>query len=102
MLSLAPALVKPPIVLIADEPTLGLSPLVAEEVIRAINDIKELGTAVLLVEEHAQNALQMADVLAYMELGSLKWMGPRQDVNVDELSAIYLGGDADLTDLTTG
>jgi branched-subunit amino acid ABC-type transport system permease component/ABC-type branched-subunit amino acid transport system ATPase component len=102
MLSLAPALVKPPIVLIADEPTLGLSPLVAEDVIRAIHDVKELGTAVLLVEEHAQNALQMADVLAYMELGSLKWMGPRQDVNVDELSAMYLGGDAARTDLPIG
>jgi len=77
-------------------------PLVAEGVIRAIHDIKELGTAVLLVEEHAQNALQMADVLAYMELGSLKWMGPRQDVNVDELSAMYLGGDAARTNLTIG
>ena len=92
MLSLAPALVKPPAVLIADEPTLGLAPLVAEEVISAINAVKELGTAVLLVEEHAQNALQLADVLGFMELGNLKWVGPRKDVNVDELSAIYLGG----------
>ena len=92
MLSLAPALVKPPAVLVADEPTLGLSPLVADEVISAINAVKELGTAVLLVEEHAQNALQLADVLGFMGLGNLKWLGPRGDVNVDELSAIYLGG----------
>jgi branched-subunit amino acid ABC-type transport system permease component/ABC-type branched-subunit amino acid transport system ATPase component len=92
MLSLAPALVKPPAVLIADEPTLGLAPLVAEEVMSAISAVKELGTAVLLVEEHAQNALQLADVLGFMELGNLKWVGPRKDVNVDELSAIYLGG----------
>jgi branched-subunit amino acid ABC-type transport system permease component/ABC-type branched-subunit amino acid transport system ATPase component len=92
MLSLAPALVRPPAVLIADEPTLGLSPLVAEEVIGAIHAVKEQGTAVLLVEEHAQNALQLADVLGFMELGHLKWIGPRKDVNVDELSAIYLGG----------
>jgi len=92
MLSLAPALVKPPVVLIADEPTLGLSPLVAEEVIAAINAVKDLGTAVLLVEEHAQNALQLADVFGFMELGNLRWVGPRKDVNIDELSAIYLGG----------
>jgi ABC-type branched-subunit amino acid transport system ATPase component len=94
MLSLAPALVRPPVVLIADEPTLGLSPLVAEEVIGAINAVKSLGTAVLLVEEHAQNALKLADVLGFMELGRLKWVGPRKDVNVNDLSDIYLGGAA--------
>jgi ABC-type branched-subunit amino acid transport system ATPase component/ABC-type branched-subunit amino acid transport system permease subunit len=92
MLSLAPALVKPPAVLIADEPTLGLSPLVAEEVMAAITSIKAEGTAVLLVEEHAQNALQMADFLGFMELGHLKWVGPRQDVDIDDLSALYVGG----------
>jgi ABC-type branched-subunit amino acid transport system ATPase component len=91
MLSLVPALVKPPVVLIADEPTLGLSPLVAEEVIGAIKAVKDLGTAVLLVEEHAQNALKLADVLGFMELGHLKWMGPRADVDFEDLSAIYLG-----------
>ncbi len=92
MLSLAPALVKPPVVLIADEPTLGLAPLIADEVINAINEVKKLGTAVLLVEEHAQNALRLADVIAFIELGEVKWVGPREEVNVDELSAIYLGG----------
>jgi ABC-type branched-subunit amino acid transport system ATPase component/branched-subunit amino acid ABC-type transport system permease component len=92
MLSLAPALVKPPTVLIADEPTLGLAPLVADIVINAINEVKKLGTAVLLVEEHAQNALRLADVLGLMELGRLKWVGPRSEVNVEELSSVYLGG----------
>jgi ABC-type branched-subunit amino acid transport system ATPase component len=91
MLSLAPALVKPPAVLLADEPTLGLSPLVAEEVMRAIVEVCNQGTAVLLVEEHAQNAFAVADTVAFMELGSLTWIGPREDLDVEELSAVYLG-----------
>ena len=63
MLSLAPALADPPKVLIADEPTLGLAPLAAETVMQAILELRDAGTAVLLVEEHAQNALKVADTL---------------------------------------
>ena len=70
MLSLAPALADPPKVLIADEPTLGLAPLAAEAVMQAILELRDAGTAVLLVEEHAQNALKVADTLAFMELGT--------------------------------
>jgi ABC-type branched-subunit amino acid transport system ATPase component/branched-subunit amino acid ABC-type transport system permease component len=91
MLSLAPALVKPPAVLLADEPTLGLSPLVAEEVMRAIVEVCNQGTAVLLVEEHAHNAFAVADVVAFMELGYVTWIGPREELDVEELSAVYLG-----------
>ena len=78
MLSIVPALVSPPAVLIADEPTLGLAPLLAELVMDAILEIRSLGSAVLLVEEHAENALKVADVIAFMELGRVTWMGPRR------------------------
>ena len=79
MLSLAPALADPPKVLIADEPTLGLAPLAAETVMQAIVELRDAGTAVLLVEEHAQNALKVADTLAFMELGRIVWMrSPRR------------------------
>ena len=94
MLSLAPALAHPPAVLIADEPTLGLAPLAAREVIRAILELRDLGTAVLLVEEHAHNALRVADTLAFMELGTISWSGPRADADVRLLTAAYLGGTA--------
>ena len=73
MLSLAPALADPPVVLIADEPTLGLAPLAADAVMDAILELRDRGCAVLLVEEHAQNALRVADTLAFMELGNIVW-----------------------------
>ncbi|MEY2569769.1 MAG: hypothetical protein QOE63_119, partial [Acidimicrobiaceae bacterium] len=91
MLSLAPALANPPAVLIADEPTLGLAPMLAEIVMEAILELRDRGTAVLLIEEHAQNAMQVADTLAFMELGSIIWTGSRHEVDLELLSSAYLG-----------
>lgn len=95
MLGLAPALAKPPKVFIADEPTLGLAPLVAQEVVRAIVELKERGSAVLLVEENAENAVAVADRLIFMELGTITWTGPPEAVDAERLSATYFGGDED-------
>ena len=92
MLGLAPALARPPKVFVADEPTLGLAPLAAEEVIRAIIELRDKGTAVLLVEENAENAVAVADRLIFMELGTITWAGPASSLDVDQLSAVYLGG----------
>jgi branched-subunit amino acid ABC-type transport system permease component/ABC-type branched-subunit amino acid transport system ATPase component len=92
MLSLAPALVEPPKVLIADEPTLGLAPIVADGILSAILELRDAGAAVLLVEEHASNAMRVADTLAFMELGSIVWMGAKEDADMEMLSAAYLGG----------
>jgi ABC-type branched-subunit amino acid transport system ATPase component len=49
---------------------------------------------VLLVEEHARNALEVADVIAYMELGRIVWCGPRADADLHLLAASYLGSSA--------
>lgn len=92
MLSLAPMLADPPAVLIADEPTLGLAPLAAEAVMQAIVEIRDGGGAVLLVEEHAQNALAVADTLAFLELGEVVWQGPREAADLEVLTGAYLGG----------
>jgi ABC-type branched-subunit amino acid transport system ATPase component len=91
LLSLAPSLTHPPTVLIADEPTLGLAPLAAEEVLRALTELRDAGTAVLLVEEHARNALQIADTLAVMDLGTIAWTGPARDADTHHLATTYLG-----------
>ena len=91
MLSLAPALANPPAVLIADEPTLGLAPLAAEIVIEAVVELRDGGCAVLLVEEHARNALEIADTLAFMQLGNVVWNGPTRDVDMESLAGVYFG-----------
>src|SRR5262249_54798316 len=92
MLSLAPALASPPDVLVADEPTLGLAPLAAEVVIDALRDLQSLGTAILLVEEKASEVMKVADIVAFMELGRVVWMGPRDEADEERLAAAYLGG----------
>jgi ABC-type branched-subunit amino acid transport system ATPase component len=90
--------VVPPTVLIADEPTLGLAPMLADLVMEAILEIRSAGSAVLLVEEHAQNALAVADVVAFMELGRIVWSGPRADADMELLSSAYLGAAAPAAD----
>ncbi len=91
MLSLAPALANPPEVFVADEPTLGLAPLAAEEVVRALRELREAGCAILLVEEKAREVMELADIVAFMELGELVWMGPRDEADSERLAAAYLG-----------
>jgi branched-subunit amino acid ABC-type transport system permease component/ABC-type branched-subunit amino acid transport system ATPase component len=92
MLSLAPALAQPPVVLVADEPTLGLAPLAAEVVIDALRELQGLGSAILLVEEKASEVMKVADIVAFMELGRVVWMGPRDEADEERLAAAYLGG----------
>jgi ABC-type branched-subunit amino acid transport system ATPase component len=78
-------------VLIADEPTLGLAPMLADMVMDAVLELREQGSAVLLVEEHAKNALKVADLLVFMELGRIVWTGSRHDADMEVLSGAYLG-----------
>jgi ABC-type branched-subunit amino acid transport system ATPase component/branched-subunit amino acid ABC-type transport system permease component len=91
MLALASALVRPPVVFIADEPSLGLAPLAAEAVFDALRELRERGTSLLLVEEKAREALELADVVVVMELGRIVWTGPRREADADRLAAAYLG-----------
>ncbi|MEV4165437.1 ABC transporter permease subunit [Nonomuraea dietziae] len=91
LLTLAPALVRPPRVLIADEPSLGLAPLVVEQIFALFAELRQRGVALLLVEEKATEALALADRVAFMRLGRITWTGPRSEVDADRLTAAYLG-----------
>ncbi|MEV4189811.1 ATP-binding cassette domain-containing protein, partial [Streptosporangium canum] len=91
LLTLAPALVRPPRVLIADEPSLGLAPLVAEQVFEVFAELRARGVALLLVEEKATSALRLADTVVFMRLGRATWTGPRAEVDGARLAAAYLG-----------
>jgi ABC-type branched-subunit amino acid transport system ATPase component/branched-subunit amino acid ABC-type transport system permease component len=94
MLSLASALARPPTVFVADEPTLGLAPLAAREVVRALRELRDLGSATMLVEEKAREVMELADTVAFMELGRLVWIGPRDEADEERLAAGYLGSRA--------
>ncbi|NRQ39121.1 ATP-binding cassette domain-containing protein [Nonomuraea sp. NN258] len=91
LLTLAPALVRPPRVLIADEPSLGLAPLVVRQVFDVFTELRARGVALLLVEEKATEALAIADRVAFMRLGRVTWTGPRSEVDGDRLTEAYLG-----------
>ena len=91
MLALAPALVRTPAVFVADEPSLGLAPLASEAVFDALTELRQRGSSLLLVEEKAREALELADIVAVMELGRIVWTGPRQEADADRLAAVYLG-----------
>ncbi|AWZ13426.1 ABC transporter ATP-binding protein [Streptomyces sp. ICC1] len=91
MLALAPLLQRPPAVLIADEPSLGLAPRVVDEVYALLTELRDAGTALLLVEEKAAEILGIADTVAYLSQGRVSWCGPRSEVDADRLTEAYLG-----------
>jgi ABC-type branched-subunit amino acid transport system ATPase component/branched-subunit amino acid ABC-type transport system permease component len=95
MLALGPVLVKPPQVLVADEPTLGLAPLIVTELMTVFEELRAQNVAILLVEEKARDVLRIADRVAFLDLGHLVWSGPRAEIDDERLVATYLGGASD-------
>ena len=75
MLALARVLVSPPQLLICDELSLGLAPIVVEEVYRILRTIRDAGTALLLVEQHVRHALDLADEVVVLTKGEVVLRG---------------------------
>jgi branched-chain amino acid transport system ATP-binding protein len=76
MLSLARVLVRAPKLLITDELSLGLAPVVIDEVYETLRTIRESGTALLVVEQHVHQALGLADAVVVLAKGSVTLSGP--------------------------
>ena len=95
MLTLAPVVVRPPRLVVVDEPTLGLAPLVIEQLIGLFRDLRDQGTAILLVEEKVRDVLHIADDAIFLELGRIVWSGPRSEVSNERLVGAYLGAQLD-------
>ncbi|HEX2576134.1 MAG TPA: ATP-binding cassette domain-containing protein [Aquihabitans sp.] len=93
-LALAVALGDPPAVFLADEPSLGLAPMATETVFEALAELRDLGSALVLVEEQAGGALALADTVVLMELGRVAWSGLAGSVDRARLTASYLGAPA--------
>jgi len=95
MLVLGRALMAKPKLLLLDEPSLGLAPLIVREIFRIIADLRKGGVAVLLVEQNARAALQVSDYGYVLETGAVVLEGPSADLAQDDrVTATYLGGAA--------
>jgi branched-chain amino acid transport system ATP-binding protein len=93
MLALSRALMAEPRLLMLDEPSLGLAPLISREIFRIIASLRETGVSILLVEQNARAALETADYGYVMETGEIVRAGPAGELIADpQLVTTYLGG----------
>jgi len=90
MLSLSRVLVERPRLLIADELSLGLAPIVVDEVYRTLATIRDSGTTLLIVEQHVHHALALADDAIVLSKGEVAYAGPVSELG--DLQARLLGG----------
>jgi branched-chain amino acid transport system ATP-binding protein len=92
MLAVGRALMMQPRLLMLDEPSMGLAPILVNEVFSIITDIKAQGTTILLVEQNARKALQIADYAYVLERGRIVHQGEAQALQADEaIVSAYLG-----------
>jgi branched-chain amino acid transport system ATP-binding protein len=93
MLALGRALMAKPRLLLLDEPSLGLAPLIVREIFRIVMGLRELGVSILLVEQNARAALETADYGYVLETGCIVHTGPAVSLIRDpRVIASYLGG----------
>jgi len=92
MLAIGRALMAKPKILMLDEPSLGLAPLVVKEIFRIISSLRQSGVGILLVEQNARAALQVADYGYVLETGRITLEGPAAKLMHDaRVAATYLG-----------
>lgn len=92
MLAVGRAMMIRPKVLMLDEPSLGLAPLLVKDIFDIIKEIHSQGNTILLVEQNAKKALEVADYAYVLETGSLVLEGPGQELlNDEKVKAAYLG-----------
>jgi branched-chain amino acid transport system ATP-binding protein len=93
MLAIGRALMSNPQLLLLDEPSMGLAPVLVDEIFSIIKEINESGTTILLVEQNAYKALGIADRAYILETGNITLQGIARDLaNNENVRKAYLGG----------
>jgi len=95
MVAIARALVSSPKLLLMDEPSLGLAPLMVREVFALVREINQMGIAILMVEQNARQALKVANWAYLLETGRIVESGPAAEVGSKQsVQYVFLGGHA--------
>lgn len=93
MLAMGRALMARPKILLLDEPSMGLAPILVKEIFRIIQEINKQGTTILLVEQNARMALSICDRAYVMETGNIVISGSGEELaNSEQIQKAYLGG----------
>lgn len=93
MLAMGRAIMSHPKMLLLDEPSMGLSPLLVQEIFAIISDLNNTGMTILLVEQNAKMALQISNYAYVLETGSIVMQGDAKELaDNDEVRKAYLGG----------
>lgn len=91
MLAMARVLVDAPKLLIADELSLGLAPLIVAQTYQSLRALRETGTALLVIEQHVSHALALCDRVAMLDHGTVAWTGPSADAMARVQAQLHLG-----------
>jgi branched-chain amino acid transport system ATP-binding protein len=95
MLAMARVLVDAPKLLIADELSLGLAPMIVEQTYDLLAQLRDAGTALLVIEQHVSHALELCDHVAVMEQGTVSWTGPSAEATERVRAFLYAGANAE-------
>ena len=92
MLAMGRALLADPELIVLDEPSMGLSPLLVSEIFEIVKSFREAGKTVLLVEQNAKKAMSVSDRVYVLETGSIKMSGNADElINDPNIKKAYLG-----------